>query len=109
MTTGQKETKKALITGGLNRYCKEYGTIRVAKLVTDGVGDTLVLFSPPMQIPGDAPGLAAVTVLDGRLYEMMVETFGSVSNAVRELGYEIMSYHFTESEQEGERCAAATL
>ena len=93
------EAKQGLVLGSLTRYCREYGTIRIAKL-DNGAIDIVVLISPPMAVPGDVL-LPAVTLLDGQLYDLMADTYGSVPAAACAFGLAGTSCHFTDCKQEG--------
>lgn len=84
---GIKDAAKALFTAEITRLMRKYGAVRIAKLVDASAAgvDTLVLFSPVFQVPGDTP-LVATTVLDSRLYNVGIEAYGSIKNAAREFG-----------------------
>lgn len=90
--------KRQKVCDALTRHCREYGTVRIARLDAQKGCDTLVMFSPVVCVPGDVP-CVPITVLDPPLWRMMVEGFGSVKVACAFFA-STTSYHFVECGEE---------
>lgn len=77
--------KRQEVFDRFSRLTREYGTVRICTVdVCDG-GDALLLFSPPIFVPGDVPTISA-HVLDPDLWRLAVEGFGSVKVAIAAFG-----------------------